>query len=135
MFAAMRVIDTLHLRTAASKFPVGNPQSSRAGRATLHTEAIRGDEEIGKTSNGGHLDTRVDQNADLGRLRLSVGFASNSVGFTHSFGAWFGVKSKVSADHSRIASSTPAGHDRRLIVVFFARLTAPSARWLDCQEA
>jgi hypothetical protein len=90
MFAAMRVIDALHSRTAALKFPVGNPQSSRAGRATLHTEAIRGDEEIGKTPNGGHLDARVDQNADLGRFRLTVGFASNSVGFTHSFGhlAW-----------------------------------------------
>jgi hypothetical protein len=86
MFAAIRVIDALDLRTAASKFPVGNPQSSRASRATFHAQAIRSDEKIGQTTNGGHLDTRVDQNADLGRLRLSVGFASNSVGFTHSFG-------------------------------------------------
>ena len=47
---------------------------------------VRYDEEVGETTNGGPLDTRVDQHADRGRFRLNVGFASNSVGFTHSFG-------------------------------------------------
>lgn len=81
MFAAKRVIDALHLRAAASKFRVGNSQSSRAGRATLHAQAIRGDEEISQTTNGGRLGTRV-----------------------HQTGASFGVKSRVSADDSHIES-------------------------------
>ena len=52
------VIDAFDLRTAALKFPVGNPQSSRVGRATLHAQAIGRHEEIGQATNGGHLDTR-----------------------------------------------------------------------------
>ena len=57
MFAAVRVIDALDLRAAASEFPVGNPQSLRASRAALHAQAIRNDEEVGQAANGGPLDT------------------------------------------------------------------------------